>query len=129
MLVGSSTGDGLSELLPTAATTMTYAALGALLSVVLALPVGLLVVRHASVTSTLVERSTYTANALPGIVVALALITVTINYRSEEHTSELQSLMRISYAVFCLKKKTTNQHTVNQTQHYSIIHHDRNEHT
>src|SRR3546814_9967819 len=30
--------------------------------------------------------------------------------RSEEHTSELQSLMRISYAVFCLKKKT-NKHT------------------
>src|SRR3546814_4052301 len=28
--------------------------------------------------------------------------------RSEEHTSELQSLMRISYAVFCLKKKTTS---------------------
>src|SRR3546814_9443567 len=39
-----------------------------------------------------------------------------INLRSEEHTSELQSLMRISYAVFCLKKKTkytkyTNNHT------------------
>src|SRR3546814_10382532 len=30
--------------------------------------------------------------------------------RSEEHTSELQSLMRISYAVFCLKKKTNQQH-------------------
>src|SRR3546814_2527023 len=30
--------------------------------------------------------------------------------RSEEHTSELQSLMRISYAVFCLKKKKTTQH-------------------
>src|SRR3546814_7404075 len=29
-------------------------------------------------------------------------------FRSEEHTSELQSLMRISYAVFCLKKKTIN---------------------
>src|SRR3546814_9376951 len=29
--------------------------------------------------------------------------------RSEEHTSELQSLMRISYAVFCLKKKTQNK--------------------
>src|SRR3546814_1670621 len=28
-----------------------------------------------------------------------------VGYRSEEHTSELQSLMRISYAVFCLKKK------------------------
>src|SRR3546814_8067106 len=34
--------------------------------------------------------------------------------RSEEHTSELQSLMRISYAVFCLKKKTqiTKKHTI-----------------
>src|SRR3546814_5220342 len=31
--------------------------------------------------------------------------------RSEEHTSELQSLMRISYAVFCLKKKNTQPHT------------------
>src|SRR3546814_7548019 len=30
-------------------------------------------------------------------------------FRSEEHTSELQSLMRISYAVFCLKKKTMNE--------------------
>src|SRR3546814_5980595 len=32
-------------------------------------------------------------------------------FRSEEHTSELQSLMRISYAVFCLKKKTTRDTT------------------
>src|SRR3546814_9079867 len=32
----------------------------------------------------------------------------TIHFRSEEHTSELQSLMRISYAVFCLKKKSNN---------------------
>src|SRR3546814_1429386 len=36
--------------------------------------------------------------------------------RSEEHTSELQSLMRISYAVFCLKKKKTKHHTHN---HYT----------
>src|SRR3546814_3385689 len=34
---------------------------------------------------------------------------LTLRRRSEEHTSELQSLMRISYAVFCLKKKTTQQ--------------------
>src|SRR3546814_5653964 len=32
-------------------------------------------------------------------------------YRSEEHTSELQSLMRISYAVFCLKKKNNTSHS------------------
>src|SRR3546814_7282309 len=34
----------------------------------------------------------------------------TTNRRSEEHTSELQSLMRISYAVFCLKKKNNKKH-------------------
>src|SRR3546814_1865144 len=34
--------------------------------------------------------------------------------RSEEHTSELQSLMRISYAVFCLKKKKRKQNTKNK---------------
>src|SRR3546814_4314054 len=42
--------------------------------------------------------------------------------RSEEHTSELQSLMRISYAVFCLKKKkdqqTTNNVSPNTTETY-----------
>src|SRR3546814_3441330 len=41
-------------------------------------------------------------------------------YRSEEHTSELQSLMRISYAVFCLKKKTRTQ--MSQTTHTTTIH-------
>src|SRR3546814_7945874 len=34
--------------------------------------------------------------------------------RSEEHTSELQSLMRISYAVFCLKKKTKTEYNKHQ---------------
>src|SRR3546814_3235148 len=38
-----------------------------------------------------------------------------IDPRSEEHTSELQSLMRISYAVFCLKKKNNNEQTIAQT--------------
>src|SRR3546814_4456296 len=38
----------------------------------------------------------------------LRRIKVVADARSEEHTSELQSLMRISYAVFCLKKKNTN---------------------
>src|SRR3546814_3392668 len=46
--------------------------------------------------------------------------------RSEEHTSELQSLMRISYAVFCLKKKNyfTYQHTTlyHTNSHIYIVH-------
>src|SRR3546814_10451068 len=37
-----------------------------------------------------------------------------VRARSEEHTSELQSLMRISYAVFCLKKKNTTSNEVNE---------------
>src|SRR3546814_3915273 len=51
---------------------------------------------------------------------AFAQSTSTVNQRSEEHTSELQSLMRISYAVFCLKKKNTK----------TIIHeHERHKHS
>src|SRR3546814_2393891 len=46
-----------------------------------------------------------------------------LHERSEEHTSELQSLMRISYAVFCLKKKTSTKPTSDpqhQTQNKQI---------
>src|SRR3546814_1122503 len=44
--------------------------------------------------------------------------------RSEEHTSELQSLMRISYAVFCLKKKKL---TINTLSHDTYTHKNNNE--
>src|SRR3546814_4188979 len=46
--------------------------------------------------------------------------------RSEEHTSELQSLMRISYAVFCLKKnnKTTKTYTHHVIRPPTILHHN-----
>src|SRR3546814_6237073 len=40
-------------------------------------------------------------------------------FRSEEHTSELQSLMRNSYAVFCLKKKKKNQNNQQHTIKYN----------
>src|SRR3546814_3505551 len=46
----------------------------------------------------------HAARLAAGIFVAYILL------RSEEHTSELQSLMRISYAVFCLKKKNNNNY-------------------
>src|SRR3546814_10744124 len=42
------------------------------------------------------------------------LLVETLNARSEEHTSELQSLMRISYAVFCLKKKNNSHKIANR---------------
>src|SRR3546814_8012359 len=43
--------------------------------------------------------------------------------RSEEHTSELQSLMRISYAVFCLKKKKTTTYSIVYKNRYTHHHH------
>src|SRR3546814_4700573 len=47
--------------------------------------------------------------------------------RSEEHTSELQSLMRISYAVFCLKKKTpTKTHTIDKPHMFKQPNQDNN---
>src|SRR3546814_3467936 len=47
----------------------------------------------------------------------LARVVIIARQRSEEHTSELQSLMRISYAVFCLKKKKTiNKSKTQQTK-------------
>src|SRR3546814_4836685 len=49
-----------------------------------------------------------------------------IGLRSEEHTSELQSLMRIAYAVFCLKKKNSNharQHYLRQNYQQHTMQH------
>src|SRR3546814_3051748 len=64
--------------------------------------------------------------------VTMMMITATIlatgPWRSEEHTSELQSLMRISYAVFCLKKKkhkTEPTHTQNTERPMSRLEHMR----
>src|SRR3546814_4969275 len=54
-----------------------------------------------------------------------------LSSRSEEHTSELQSLMRTSYAVFCLKKKKKQQTLVLQSQHrhqFPDTHLTQNEH-
>src|SRR3546814_8780300 len=57
----------------------------------------------------------YYASHLPYILYDLTGINLILNSeaarRSEEHTSELQSLMRNSYAVFCLKKKKNNKYT------------------
>src|SRR3546814_9319512 len=51
-----------------------------------------------------------TAEAIARRAMAIAAGICIYTNRSEEHTSEIQSLMRISYAVFCLKKKKTEKH-------------------
>src|SRR3546814_1657054 len=61
------------------------------------------------------------------IVGALIVFTLQVIWlRSEEHTSELQSLMRISYAVFCLKKKKHNYSKAMKKDNNSITYENRN---
>src|SRR3546814_5433819 len=58
----------------------------------------------------LLEEPALYARALHGVADTAASATPAV--RSEEHTSELQSLMRISYAVFCFKTTTTHTHII-----------------
>src|SRR3546814_7327277 len=58
-----------------------------------------------ALTATTPTTAMTNAGHCPAIVFRLSPMPTLIRNRSEEHTSELQSLMRISYAVFCLKKK------------------------
>src|SRR3546814_3152918 len=51
-----------------------------------------------------------------GMRLDMVRLRLLLGVRSEEHTSELQSLMRISYAVFCLKKKNNNTHKTQNTR-------------
>src|SRR3546814_10098096 len=62
----------------------------------------------------------------PGPGGELAALVGVEDFRSEEHTSELQSLMRISYAVFCLKKKKHNKNHVMRLQYINSDHTDQN---
>src|SRR3546814_8211842 len=61
----------------------------------------------------------------PVIVTPGGWLAYLLAFRSEEHTSELQSLMRISYAVFCLKKnkhlKQTTHNTIRNNKYYMKI--------
>src|SRR3546814_1273383 len=63
------------------------------------------------------ERARIIAFARRLQIATMPLDAPELGQRSEEHTSELQSLMRISYAVFCLKKKKTNTITQKTQQH------------
>src|SRR3546814_8706194 len=59
------------------------------------------------------------ATSKPSLIGCTALSTSRISSRSEEHTSELQSLMRNSYAVFCLKKKKHNNAKSSMQTHHN----------
>ena len=100
--VGSSTEFPVGELLAAAGTSIGLGAAGAALTVVMALPVAWLAIRYRTLVSTAVERSTYVANALPGIVVALALVTVSI--RVVQPAYQTFGLLLVAYAIMFLPR-------------------------
>jgi len=77
---GASAGIDLAELGTAAVSTLTVSALGALLTTVLAIPVGVLAARYRGRLPRLLEQASYAGHALPGIVVALALVFLSVRY-------------------------------------------------
>src|SRR3546814_6847433 len=64
-----------------------------------------MVARDDSIAASVSALGTFSSNGKAWSLATRVSVMRTTSERSEEHTSELQSLMRISYAVFCLKKK------------------------
>src|SRR3546814_5421569 len=67
---------------------------------------------------------------LPGevrltVVVIQDRLVIAADRRSDEHTSELQSLMRIPYAVFCLKKKQNTSFYTTYHNNHTVVHHQQ----
>src|SRR3546814_1250663 len=114
--LGAVAGKGMTDALQISPTTRSKARSTAFIRSSSSRPKGLLIFERGRVESlsTITCESTRNPLALSGSTVmrkaasrtALVIGQITRLSRSEEHTSELQSLMRISYAVFCLKKKT-----------------------
>lgn len=75
---GTSAGLDTAELVDATGSTLVLAVLGGVVTTAAAVPVVWLAVRYRGVLTTAIERSVYTASALPGIVIALALVTVSI---------------------------------------------------
>ena len=100
LAVGSSTEFPVDRLVSAATTTIGLSIAAGLLTVCMAAPVAWLAVRRPGFLSTTLERCTYLANALPGIVVALALVTFAI--RSIQPLYQTYFLLVLAYAIMFL---------------------------
>jgi iron(III) transport system permease protein len=78
--VGTSTTFPVDEFLNTSSVSLELGVAGAVITTLLALPVAWIAVRQPGKLSMLTERATYVGHALPGIVVALALVTITVRF-------------------------------------------------
>jgi iron(III) transport system permease protein len=102
LVVGSSTAFPVGELVSATATTAGLGAGAALVTTAMALPVVWLAVRHRGRLANVIERATFTAHALPGIVVALALVAVSI--RSVQPLYQTLPLLLVGYAILFLPR-------------------------
>lgn len=102
LVTGSSTGFPLGDLAATTATSLGLGAAGAIMTMALALPIAWLCVRRRGRLTMLLERSTYFGNAVPGIVVALALVTVAIRFAQPVYQTVV--LLMLAYAIMFLPR-------------------------
>ncbi|GHE75871.1 iron ABC transporter permease [Amycolatopsis deserti] len=106
LVTGASTDFDPGALVTAAASSLSLSAIAAVSTVVLAVPVGWLAVRHRGWLSTIVERSTYFGNALPGIVVALALVTIGI--RAAPGLYQTTAMLVAGYVILFLPRAVVN---------------------
>ncbi|MCX6395414.1 MAG: iron ABC transporter permease [Propionibacteriales bacterium] len=102
LVVGSSTEFPVDELTRALGSTVGLALGGATLTMLMAMPLAWLVVRRRGPVSTVLERLAYTANSLPGIVVALALVTVSIRYAPSAY--QTVPVLLLAYAILFLPR-------------------------
>ena len=107
LVEGTSTAFPAGELARAAATSVGLGMAAAALTSLLALPVAWLGVRHRGPLSTVLERSTYFGGALPGIVVALALVTATLEVAQPAY--QTTGLLLVAYVVLFLPRAVVAQ--------------------
>lgn len=106
LVVGTSTAFPLATLTSTLLSSLGLGLVAAVLTTILALPVAWLSVRHRSRLSTVLERSTYFSSALPGIVVALALVTISIRFVRPLY--QTAPVLVLAYAILFLPRAMVN---------------------
>jgi iron(III) transport system permease protein len=106
LVVGTSTDFPVGDLVDTTLTSVGLGAMAAVVTCVLALPVAWLVVRHPGRTSRLLERSTYVTSSLPGIVVALALVTLSVTLVQPLY--QTTPVLVLAYAMLFLPRATVS---------------------
>ena len=104
-VTGLSAGVDVGRLVESTATTAWFAVLGTIATVLLAVPVGILAARHRSRRIRLLEHATFAGHALPGIVVALALVFFGIRFATPIYQET--PMLVLAYAVLFLPAAVT----------------------